>query len=286
MTEVQEKELAVFKEIAKICERYNLRYYAIGGTCIGAIRHQGFIPWDDDIDIAMPREDYEKFRTKYCYELPEYLHKLDCDNSKQHEYVFTKIHDSRTTHVELYAKGLPERYTGAFVDVMPVDGLPIDETEEKKVVSKLIRLGYLNARNRPIPFNSKSLGAIAKYIVKKAGFVFFKYNHFSDKILELGSKYDYDQSKHCIFTWRAGSLDLSLERIVFEKKWFESTKDVAFEDTIMKVPADYDAYLRQDFGDYMVLPPKEQQQTHHNVYISDMNTPCSYYAEKDKSGLK
>lgn len=282
MNDVQMVELAVFKEIAAICEKHNLRYFAIGGTNIGAVRHKGFIPWDDDIDIAMPRADYELFRTTYYKELPDYLKKLDCDNSAQHEYVFMKIHDSRTTYVETYAKGSPERYTGAFVDVMPVDGLPVEEYEQKKVINKLIKLGYLNARNRPIPFRIRPITSFCKYLAKRLFRLFHSFNYYSNKILEIGKQYDFDKSSKCIFTWRAGSLDLPLKRIVFDKKWFESTMKVPFEDTVIRIPIGYDAYLTQDFGDYMSLPPMEQRDTHHLVYINDMNTPCSFYANKDK----
>ena len=97
MTPVQEKELAVLKEIIKICKNHNLRYFAIGGTCIGAVRHNGFIPWDDDIDIAMPRDDYEKLRNEFYTELPDHMVKLDYDNSRSYNFQFFKIHDETSS---------------------------------------------------------------------------------------------------------------------------------------------------------------------------------------------
>lgn len=286
MNEVQERELSVLKEIVKVCERHHLRYFAIGGTCIGAVRHQGFIPWDDDIDIGMPRRDYELFRNHYYAELPEYLHKLDCDNSAQHSYLFTKIHDSRTAYVEYYAKDSLERYTGAFVDVMPVDGLPKDSGKERRIVWKLILLGYLNARNRPIPFRGDSVSRVLKYCIKRIFRIPFHYNFFSDKVLSTVSRYDFNTSEDCIFTWRAGSLDLPIKRIVFRKEWFNSEVEVPFEDMLIKLPVAYDAYLKQDFGDYMTPPPKEQQHSIHDVYINDMNTPCEFYASRDSRRRK
>lgn len=282
MNEVQKRELDVLKEIIKICQKHDLRYFAIGGTCIGAVRHNGFIPWDDDIDIAMPRKDYELFRTKYYKELPNAFRKLDCDNSSQHAFEFTKIHDSRTTYVEKYAKGSPERYTGAFVDVMPVDGLPNDEKERAKIIKKIKKLVYLNTRNRPAPIAVYSILGTIKSIIKMFFVGFFKYNYFSDKVRQLVEKYSFDSSEMCIFTWRADSKDLTDRRLIFKKSWFENIIEVAFENTVIRIPKEYDKYLKQDFGDYMKMPPLVEQQTHHEVYINDMNTSCKYYAERDR----
>lgn len=284
MNEVQRRELSVYNEIAKICDNHDLKYFAIGGTCIGAIRHKGFIPWDDDIDIALPRQDYELLRTQYCKELPNYLQVLDCDNSKQHSYLFFKIHDSRTTFVEKYAKHSPERYTGAFVDIMPVDGLPNNLADRNRVVKKLKRLDKANDRHRPVPLSAYdgSLSGPAKWLVRKMFSLIHEYNYYSSRVRKIGESNDFRTSEKCIFTWRAGSSDLSIERIVFDRFLFDDLIDVPFEDSFMRIPKEYDKYLKQDFGDYLELPPKEQQQTHHNVYISDMGTPCRVYAERDK----
>ena len=283
MNEVQQRELSVFNEIAKVCDRHNLTYFAIGGTCIGAIRHKGFIPWDDDIDIALPRKHYELFRTQYYKELPDYLQLLDYDNSKQHAFLFSKVHDSRTTYIERYAEGSTERYTGAFVDIMPIDGLPNDAEEQDKVYNAMRRLDIANDKSRPVPlavYHGSITGPI-KWLGRKAYSLFHSYNFYSDKVKEIGERYDYFSADACIFTWRAGSPECGKDRVVFPREYFEKLIDVPFEDSFMRIPKEYDKYLKQDFGDYMQLPPKEQQQTHHDVYINDMATPCRVYAERD-----
>ena len=137
MNEIQGREYEVLTELKKIFERHGLRYFAVGGTCIGAIRHKGFIPWDDDIDIGMPRKDFELFRTQYYKELPCEYRKVDGDNSLSHNFLFFKVHDSRTTYVEYYAEHTPDRYTGVFVDIMPVDGLPVQEKQIKNLIKKI-----------------------------------------------------------------------------------------------------------------------------------------------------
>lgn len=281
MNSVQERELAIYTEIAKICDKHKLRYFAIGGTCIGAVRHKGFIPWDDDIDIALPRKDYELFRTIYYKELPMYYIKIDYDISHQHPFLFTKIHDSRATFVEIYAKDSFERYTGPFVDIMPIDGLPDNQTERQKVIRKMRFLDFMNKKCRKVPlsiYQGSIIGPI-KYLIKKELSLLI-HNRYSDKVRELGERYDFDKSKYCIFTWRISFQELRLDRVVFTKRFFDKIVSVPFENTTINIPQNYDDYLRQDFGEYMKLPPKEQRQKH-DIYVSDMNTPCKVYAERD-----
>ena len=134
---IQNVELNIFRVLEKIFEKYNLRYYAIGGTCLGAVRHQGFIPWDDDIDIVMPGEDYEKFKSILSKELPSTLSSLEYRNNKRCSFLFLKIFDNRTTFVEEENLRFPEIYSGIFVDIMPFYGLPKAQIEREKHMKKL-----------------------------------------------------------------------------------------------------------------------------------------------------
>ena len=280
MNEIQEREFKIFEAIIPILEKHNLRYFAVGGTCIGAIRHHGFIPWDDDIDIAMPRRDYELFRTQYYKELPEQYVKLDYDNAVGNSFLFTKIHDSQTTYVEEYAKEFPDRYTGVFVDIMPVDGLPANERKRNKLIKILDVVCKLNLLNRPSFRNDDSWGEkvkeVIKFIIRLLLNRFFNYNYFSNKVLELVEKNDFDSSEQIYFTWRYGS---DIKRKIYPKSYFSSTIQVEFEEGKIAVPIEYDKYLSQDFGEYMKLPPEDKQKTIHNVYICDLEKPCQYYSK-------
>ena len=283
MTPLQEKELEILNQIILIIERHHLRYYAVGGTCIGAIRHQGFIPWDDDIDIAMPREDYELFRTQFYRELPEKYQKLDCDNSASSTYIYTKIYDSTTTFIEEHVKNIPDCYTGAFVDVMVLDGLP--EKGFQKVIRKSDQLKHMNSLVREMPSDYRQQRGTIRYLIRKFLSGCFKYNYFSTRWCNLLRKYPFDNSEKVYFSWRHEKSALAHGyKVVFPHSYFANYTTVSFEDTTIRIPIKYEDYLMDDFGDYMQLPPEEKRNSGHNVFICDMNTPCAHYAGLRKDG--
>ena len=287
MTDYQKAEYEVLKEVLKILSKHKLRYFAIGGTCIGAVRHKGFIPWDDDIDLAMPREDYELFRNNYYMELPVYLKKMDYDNSTHYDFLFFKIYDERTTMVDLYAKNQPDRFTGAFVDIMPVDGLPENKIRESLLINYSTFLSKLNTISRYYDlFPRKNAGLVQyiKDILKKPVGKLIKHDVCSNKILELFAKYSYDFSEKVCFTWRIGIVDC--HRLEFDSRFFRETVSVEFEDVMINIPKEYDLYLKQDFGNYMELPPKEERYSGHTAYIYDLTKPCEYYAQLEREKMK
>lgn len=283
MLPVQEKELDVLREVIKVIENNGLHYCAIGGTCLGAIRHQGFIPWDDDIDITLPRKEYELFRTELYKQLPYPLKKMDYDIACSHDFVFTKIHNCKTTQIEQYARQSPDRITGAFVDIFPLDGVPNGGWERKKWYLKysiLVSLNHLRRRtdmqiHKPIDL-VKIMGAfILKHCVH--------YNYFSDIFCRFVSKYDIES---CNTVQYNGYSYKDLLNHVYTKTYFIDTINSKFEDLSIRIPREYDRYLSEKYGNYMELPPEDQRGNWHNVYISDMNTPCAYYAEKIAENLK
>lgn len=282
MTDVQKKELEVLKEVIKIIEKYDLRYFAVGGTCLGAIRHHGFIPWDDDIDIAMPREDYELFRTKLYKELPEKYKILDCDNSESNTFLWTKIHDSTTTFIENYAKNSPDRYTGVFVDIMALDGLPLKKAE--KIVHKSQIFLTLNKYVRKLPIGYSKEKPI-KAMIKKSLSLIFSYNYFSTRWRDLLRQYTFDKSENVYLSCRNEKSSLAHGyKVIFPYSYFADFVTVEFEDTTIRVPIKYHDYLTDDFGNYMQLPTEEKRNSGHEVFICDMNTPCVHYAELRKEG--
>ena len=117
--------LGIYREIAKICERHGLRYYVTDGTALGAVRHKGFIPWDDDFDMSMPRPDYEKFKKIFMAELPPHLKFVDFHNTPEFGLLFGKVQDCRRDKIEALEKVVGFQLSnGLFIDIFPIDGYP------------------------------------------------------------------------------------------------------------------------------------------------------------------
>lgn len=285
LSPLQEKELVVLKEIIKVIETNHLHYCAIGGTCLGAVRHKGFIPWDDDVDIALPRKEYELFRTELYKQLPEHIHKVDYDVSVSHNFLFTKIHDSTTTQIGQYAINSPDRITGAFVDVYPLDGRPDDLVLKKIWFSKYIFLMLSNGRRRASKEKITDPRGLVKEIYSGILRKLFRYNYFTDKLQVFMSKYDISQCKTAIWNG-AGRSDAKKYDygLSFLSEWFTNTISVPFEDTTIQIPKQYHNYLTTHYGDYMQLPPENERGNWHNVVISDMKTPCQYYSDMIAKG--
>ena len=265
--EIQQLEKNILIEFQRICERHNLRYFAIGGTCIGAIRHSGFIPWDDDIDVAMPYEDYKKFRDEFSKELPEPYEIFDIDNHKSCKHLSLKIHNVETAFIEENFSGCKDRYTGVFVDIMPVYGMPdMDAREEQKFIDHYIHLVRSNRTRRSGLWAQKGCKRKIYWLANAYKRGKYPYNYYSRKIEALLGKNSFGCGEKVIFGWRSDR-----KRAVFFYEDFRDTIMVPFEDIQIAVPKGYDRYLTMDFGDYMTLPPVEKQVTVHPTALIDLN---------------
>ncbi len=276
MNGIQEVILDIFKEYSRICDKYNLRYFAIGGTCIGAIRHQGFIPWDDDLDVAMPYEDYQKFRKIAKKELKKPYELYDILDNKRCTHTFLKIHNTETAFIESTVSDFPERRTGVFMDIMPIVGLPSSDKDIKQFIQKCKKIERWNSAHRftikeriKINKNVKSLKTIGFRLLSSFIRVGKPFNYYSRKYEKWISKYKFGTTERVFFAWRF-TLRGNYKN-VFPYSIFSDYLKVPFEDTMIRVPKNYDEYLKMDFGDYMKLPPKEKQVTCHETVIIDLN---------------
>lgn len=256
MNDIQKKLLEIAIEYIKVCDQLNLRYFAIGGTCLGAIRHNGFIPWDDDMDFGMPRKDYETFLKKAPLLLPNYLFVQTHESDKHYYYPFMKIRDSRTTAVEYELKNFKINH-GLWIDIFPMDGLP----EEKKDRSKMIFRSKQIFRRRYLSFYYTSKYWLS--ILKKI-FVYFifplKSTAYYAEQREI-QKYDFDNSKHFWFTWSNCLLHN------YETNWFSKYLLIRFENILIRVPFKFEDYLRDEYGDWKTLPPIDKRNSGHEFYI-------------------
>ena len=276
MNALQLEILDIYKVVKKICDDNNLRYFALGGTCIGAIRHRGFIPWDDDMDLIMPRKDYDLFIKIANRELPDHIELFDGSRSLHCDFPFLKVHNSKTTFVSSLVKEFPDSYTGVHVDIMPFDGVPPSGIARKYYTRSIELLNHFSNRRK---FGYYAVPEDVRHkLLYRLSLQYFKINHpnHAMNLLKLLVRTcRYDNSRSLIFSWFH-----HINGMIFNKTDFEDCVEVPFEDTVVRVPKGYDNYMRTQFGDYMSLPPEhEQVGSHQQGSIVDLHRSYKLYAK-------
>lgn len=261
---VQYIQLDILKVVSKICTDHNIKYYLIGGTLLGAVRHKGFIPWDDDLDIAMMRSDYNKFIEVCKKELPHDLFLQNSETEKNFWLFITKIRKNNTRfddNITIKTKNHP----GIYIDIFPLDNVPEKDSIIQKLQYNGIRLltSVMLYKNGYREYNSnivKRVSAILSIlpytvIVKFSSLLTNIYNKKETGfVTSFMSNYGYKKQK--------------MNKI----KVYGNGKKLLFEDEEFFVPYDYEAYLTQIFNDYMQLPPVEERGIRHkrlNIEIGE-----------------
>lgn len=254
--ELKNIQLDILKHVDSFCKTNNITYFLCGGSAIGAVRHKGFIPWDDDIDIAMLRDDYDRFIKTYSEnDTSVYkLHYFKLDHKVPYPYV--KIDNSETVFLE----ELENDYKmGVNIDLFPVDSVPESLEKQKEIFSKYDRLVKIFTVKR-LPLKRRR--GILKNIVLALSHVMFSFRSFRSLIRSFEDnalKYKDEDSKYCAgIVWGYGRREINLK-----ENWSEALY-VPFEDMMVPVPKGYDGYLSSVYGDYMKLPPEEKRISHHH----------------------
>ena len=258
MTDLQERILSIFKEVSALCEREGLRYFAIGGTCIGAVRHKGFIPWDDDLDIAMPIEDFDRFVEMAETKLPPYLKILSGEKEEHYARLLVRVLDERTTFQE--ARLIPYGHSaiGVFIDVMPMSGVPAERLARWRFVFLNKLYNSLDSKHRFPRSHWPTLKARIWWTIVHPFVRGKPVTYYSRKWMALLREHPFDKEEMTGYTWSE-----RLPRLIFPKEWFASYVKFPFEDTEIRCPVNWDAYLTQHWGDYMKLPPEKDRVNKH-----------------------
>lgn len=256
LLELQREELNILKDVHDFCVKNDIRYSLYGGTQIGAMRHKGFIPWDDDIDIIMPRKDY----TRFCKEYSSDDYEMACvDNNKDYMLGFARVFDCKfTTMVSCYP--WIHKDVGVWIDIFPADGMPDDNKEIKRLYHRVIQLRnrLTFVRRATVSYSTvPSLIGKTKLFVKKVITFNGKVGHvLAKRMNRIMQTYDFESSPY----WAS----LSNVRGFHEKKHhvkqtFQSCELVDFEDMKAFVMNGTDAVLRDRYNDYMKLPPENER---------------------------
>jgi lipopolysaccharide cholinephosphotransferase len=256
--EYKAAEMQILLDVSEFCEKHSLTCFLAYGTLIGAVRHKGFIPWDDDVDIYMTRPDYERFLELFCGDAkPERLEVIHPYHELS-KHAFTKIIDTTTVKLE-DGYSYPHGYLGVDIDVFVVDGQPDDDAEFERWYKKLNRLyllDYLSSRSGDGSFKRK----LAHLGIKLLN-VFLPLKKIRAKTDALHAKYPYGSTKY------AGSItglcNNRGDRAPTE--CFEGSEWCEFEGHKLRMPKGYHEIMTRLYGDYMQLPPEEQRVAPHTV---------------------
>lgn len=263
LREQQMLQLTILKEIDKVCRDNNIQYYLMYGTLIGAVRHGGFIPWDDDIDIVMMREDYDKF-VKACENgaLSDSYVIQNRDTDPEFEFLISRV-GMKGTYSDDHSRRTLKTMNYTYVDVFPLDNVPDSSDEQKRHKRRLAflqqalhyRMNYHYDHNTRIKLVLKTIWALPFKVIPLS-------KYMSDMEKEI-KRYNGSNTKKCaMFCGRYG-----YERESYLKEDFAPAEELVFEDSKFYVPKNYKHILEHVYGDYMKLPPESERIIRHRVYL-------------------
>ena len=252
LKEIQGYQLKILLEVKKICEKNNIKYFLSAGTLLGAVRHKGFIPWDDDLDIGMLRSEYDKFLNIAEKELSsEYflqtLNKVRLNNTIYREYL------SRNCKIN----------SGIYIDIFPYDNVPDSKLlrTKQKIETYILKRLLLMAKGYEMTWENSN--KIKKYVCKiaRAFLKLIDINKLKSALLKSMKKYSSSKSKYIINIGGA----YGYKKQMVERLWMKDTIDGIFEGYTFPIPVGYDYYLKHLYGDYLKLPPEDKRYNRHNI---------------------
>ena len=269
MTALQEKEFELLKIFLSVCDTMKLTYYMVCGSALGAVKYQGFVPWDDDIDVALPRPDYDQFVREAAKYLPDHVFLQNYQTDAAYPGIGSKLRDSTTTFIEAEAAKLPINH-GVYLDIFPLDGYPEDPAEQHALERRRWH-DYRRRYTGLVPVLHRDLGLTALSILRQ----WFGYPidtaEYCRSTEECIRRTDLSRSRlWCNFANSMSRKEYSPQSHYGEGTW------AVFEGERVRIPADYDAYLTQKYGDYnKEVPESEQTSTH--ASLVDLERPYTDY---------
>ncbi|MBQ2699729.1 MAG: LicD family protein [Clostridia bacterium] len=259
-------QLEIAKELKRVCDENGIRYFLDSGTLLGAVRHKGFIPWDDDMDIALLRDDYEKLLSIAPEKLAPGYFLQTWDNDPNYPYAFAKMRKLGTVYVEASSQQTGSQ-NGIYVDIFPYDRFPVKK--HQMVFQGFFVCLYkfsIWMKNGVTPWKSwtKPSRRVKSWLVclpLRMFALFFSRETLKKKYKRVMRRYN-DAETGKWYEQTGGTL---YGRWVIEDKCFDTWCDMQFEDTVFSCPGDSDRYLSSVYGDYMKLPPEDKRENKHVI---------------------
>lgn len=268
IAELKQIAFNVLCKVRDVCEAQKIRYFLDGGTLLGAVRHGGFIPWDDDIDICMPRPDYERF-IDYCQNNDTEFKVISNKTDKRFTELFAKAYDPNTVCEERYVNKNKAEY-GVYVDIFPVDGLGNDTDSALRLLHKSrFKRSLLVATNWQKYFKSRT----RKWYVEPIRFIFYLFSKFFNqqklirKIERIYIEQDFDKSQKVGVVCGCYG-----DKEVMDRSVYDDRIDIIFEKETFSAMKKHDEFLTNLYGDYMKLPPENKRVSHHTFTAYKFDT--------------
>ncbi len=252
-------QLDMLVKFDRICAEHGLAYFLDSGTALGAVRHGGFIPWDDDVDVAMPRADYEKLLEIGARGLPDQLFLQTYETDPAYMMPFAKIRLGNTFFPEPVKAYEKLKYRGIYIDVFPFDRIPADAAEARRAIRKSRRLYFVSVFSRRAYPGKKIPQKVVSFVLHQLpdGFVrklHKRYERYCTQFRET------DAPWMTCFCWRMSQRS----EYLFKESELLPTREVLFEGKPLRIMADPHAYLTKMYGDYRTLPPEDKRKSHLN----------------------
>ncbi len=270
LKDIQQIQLNLLRELKRVCDSNNIRYYLCCGTCLGAVRHKGFVPWDDDIDVFMYINDVEKLK-QVRDQFSDGCFLLCQETAPEFPNADLRLKDSRTTNISVFEKDLDINH-GIGIDIYPLYYYP----ENKIVAHYNILLSYLYrlvlANRPPIRHKGRIISVLSRLLLS-----FYRGSRREKALRRMKRQLSkYDQTEYVCTYY---GLDIWLSHaLLYKSAWFEEPSQMEFEGEYFSGPTDPESYLKAKYGDYMKLPPEEKRKPSHDYTFID--TTRSYLEYK------
>lgn len=254
INEVRKIQFKLLIEFVEFCDKHQIRYFLCGGTLLGAVRHKGFIPWDDDIDVMMPRKDYIRFIE--LYKNNNHCTLLAGTYTKSFPFPYAKLSDNQTI---LKEESSIEFEIGVNIDIFPIDGMSSDENKFKKQLKRINFYRFFWQHKASKLNITKEVSSFPKKILKKIVISLLTYGFLIKRINRIAMSFDFDKSDYSgILVWGYGVKE-RCRKIVFK-----NDLKIEFEGQFFNAPGGYKEYLQNVYGDFMKLPDINKRISHHS----------------------